>query len=213
MSAQPDDSSRPASRRPRPQRATSEELVAAAGRVIGREGVAAATTRKIAEEAGVPLGTVHYWFADKNALLESVVRQIVDRLERASSPSELPDGGVTEADVRTALRATWAEVERDDPGTQLGYYEVTALALRTPAMRELARTQYRSYRDLAARSLAPALAGVPPERAALVAELVAVAFDGLALAWLADPEGTHPEAVLDLLAEALLGDEPLIRRP
>lgn len=213
MSAQPDESSRPASRRPRPQRATSEELVAAAGRVIGREGVAAATTRKIAEEAGVPLGTVHYWFADKNALLESVVRQIVDRLARASSPSELPDGVTTAGDARLALRAAWAEVERDDPGTQLGYYEVTALALRTPGMRDLARTQYRSYRELAARALEPALAGVPPERAALVAELVAVAFDGLALAWLADPDGTHPEQVLDLLAEALLGDGPVVPRP
>jgi AcrR family transcriptional regulator len=213
MSAQPDGSPRPAGRRPRVQRATSEELVAAAIRVIGRDGVAAATTRRIAEEAGVPLGTLHYWFADKNALLESVVRHIVERLERASSSSELPDGGASEAGIRTALRAAWAEVERDDPGTQLGYYEVTALALRTPAMRELARLQYRSYRELAARALAPALTGVPPERAALIAEFVAVAFDGLALAWLADPEGTHPEQVLDLLAQALLGEQPVVHRP
>ncbi|GGS06696.1 TetR family transcriptional regulator [Streptomyces humidus] len=191
------------SRRRRAQRATSEELVEAAVRVIGREGVAAATTRKIAEEAGVPQGTVHYWFADKNELLQDVVRSMVERLDRSVAMGDRPDGGATIEDLRAGLRAAWAEVSGDDPGTQLGYYELTALALRNPSMRELARQQYGSYRDLAAHALAPVLADVEPGRAAAVAQFVAVTFDGLALAWLADPEGTQPEQVIQLLAEAV----------
>jgi len=191
------------SRRRREQRATSEELVAAAIRVIGREGVAAATTRKIADEAGVPLGTVHYWFADKNELLEDVVREIVERLERAVGMSERPGGGTTIEDLRAGLRAAWAEVTGDDPGTQLGYYELTALALRSPSMRELARNQYRSYRGIATRALAPMLKDVEPRRADAIAQFVAVTFDGLVLAWLADPEGTDADQVLDLLVDVV----------
>lgn len=204
MNAQPDEPSPSPSKRRRTQRATSEELVAAAIRVIGRDGVAATTTRKIAEEAGVPLGTVHYWFADKNELLEDVVREIVERLEKAIAMTDRPHGGTTAEDLRAALRAAWAEVSGDDPGIQLGYYELTALALRNPSMRELARLQYRSYHEIAARSLAPILAGVEPQRAAAIAQFVAVTFDGLALAWLADPERTHPEQVLDLLVDVVL---------
>ncbi|MEU9245188.1 TetR/AcrR family transcriptional regulator [Streptomyces sp. NPDC048385] len=205
MSDEPAGSTESPSRRRRAQRATSEELVAAAVRVIGREGVAGATTRKIAEEAGVPQGAVHYWFADKNELLQDVVRSIVERLEKTVATSDRPGGGVTVEDLRAGLRAAWAEVSGDDPGTQLGYYELTALALRNPSMRELARQQYGSYRELAARTLAPMLADVEPRRAAALAQFVAVTFDGLALAWLADPEGTHPEQVIDLLADAVFG--------
>ena len=192
---------RPAARRHRAQRATSEELVQAALRLIAREGVAAATTRKIADEAGVPLGTVHYWFNDKNDLLEQVVREALGRLEAGVAASGAPHGGTPE-DIRDGLHAAWGEVLAD-PGAQLGLYELTALALRTPSMRQLASLQYTAYRELAARSLAPALTGLDERRAALVAELFAVTFDGLCLAWLADPDGSHPTEVLDLLAELL----------
>lgn len=202
MTTESADRRDPPKRRRHAQRATSEELVQAALRVIAREGVAAATTRKIAEEASVPLGAVHYWFTGKNELLEDVVREVVSRLEKAVLSTGLAHGGNLE-DVREGLHAAWSEIATDDPGAQLGLYELTALALRTPAMRQLARLQYTSYRELAARSLAPALAGLDTRRAALLAEFVAVTFDGLCLAWLADPDGTHPAEVLDLLAELL----------
>jgi AcrR family transcriptional regulator len=187
-------------RRRRAKAATSEDLVAAAARVIAREGIPATTTRKIADEAGVPLGTVHYWFADKAALLEEVVRDVTGRLEKAVAASRHDNGD----DIRDGLHAAWAEITGDDPGTQLGMYELTALAVRTPSMRELARAQYRGYRETAARAMAPALDGVDGERAAALAELVAVTFDGLCLAWLADPEGSRPARVLDLLADMLI---------
>lgn len=191
------------SMRRRAQRATSDELVEAAIRVIGREGVAAATTRKIAEEAGVPQGTVHYWFADKNGLFEDVVRKIVERIEKTTTLAGWP-ADASAQDLRAGLRAAWAEVTGDEPGSQLGYYELTALALRNPSMRELARHQYSSYRELTARMLAPLLEGMERHRAEALAQFVSVTFDGLALAWLADPEGTRPEPVLDLLADAIL---------
>lgn len=202
MTAESVDRPAPLRRRQRVQRATSEELVQAALRVIARDGVAAATTRKIADEAAVPLGTVHYWFADKNELLEDVVREAVRRLETAATSTGIGHGGTYE-DVRGGLHAAWGEILADDPGAQLGLYELTALALRNPSMRHLARLQYTSYRELALRSIQPVVAGLDEDRAALIAEFLAVTVDGLCLAWLADPEGSHPAEILDLVAELL----------
>jgi AcrR family transcriptional regulator len=202
MTAEPADVATTPKRRRRVHRATSEELVQAALRVIARDGVAAATTRKIAEEAAVPLGAVHYWFTDKNALFEEVVREVVGRLEKAAAPAD-PARGASVEDVRGGLHAAWDEIVADDPGAQLGLYELTTMALRTPSMRHLARLQYTSYRETVARTIAPVAAGLDEQRAATIAELIAVAFDGLCLAWLADPEGSHPADVLDLLADLL----------
>jgi AcrR family transcriptional regulator len=61
------------------------ELVEAAGRVVARDGIAAATTRRIAEEAGLPQGLVHYWFASKDELLEEVIMTLLRQFEAATS--------------------------------------------------------------------------------------------------------------------------------
>src|SRR5215469_9316126 len=61
------------------------ELVEAAGRVVARDGVAAATTRRIAEEAGLPHGLVHYWFASKDELLEEVIMTLLRQFEEVTA--------------------------------------------------------------------------------------------------------------------------------
>lgn len=191
----------PRARRGRPPRTTPDELVGAAMAVISREGVGAATTRKIAEEAGVPLGTVHYWFKDKSELLEEVVREMVRRIERATEEFRLSG----DAHVKDALLAAFREIAADDLGAQLGIYELTALAIRTPGMRELASRQYGLYRETARRALGPVLGDLALDEHELgaLAELVAVTFDGMILAWLADPVRSNPEAVFGLLAELI----------
>ncbi|GAA5075819.1 AcrR family transcriptional regulator [Thermocatellispora tengchongensis] len=61
-----------------------EEVVAAACRVILREGIEAATTRAIAREAGYSNGVLTHYFADKDEILLSALRsshrRIVARL-------------------------------------------------------------------------------------------------------------------------------------
>lgn len=61
-----------------------EEVVAAARRVILREGIEAATTRAIAKEAGYSNGVLTHYFADKDDILLSALRishrRIVERL-------------------------------------------------------------------------------------------------------------------------------------
>lgn len=172
--------------------------MAAAMAVISRDGVGATTTRKIADEARVPLGTVHYWYKDKSELLEEVVREMLRRIERATEEVRLSG----DPQMKDALLAAFRQITEDDLGAQLGIYELTALSIRTPGMRQLASRQYALYREVASRVLAPILADhtVGNDKAAAIAELVAVTFDGMVLAWLADPLGANPEAAFGMLA-------------
>ncbi len=184
------------------------QLVSAARTVIARDGVAAATTRRITQEAGLPHGTFHYWFSGKEELFEELIAEMLAEL-RDSVPG-FPGGS---ADARPGLldgfRAAFDVVERDEqnrPGYQLACYELTALALRTPELRDLARRQYQAYRDATAAATAPWMAtrhlDVPGGADALN-RLIAVLFDGITLAWLADPAGTNPDELFTLIADLI----------
>ena len=188
------------------------ELVNAARTVIARDGVAAATTRRIAQEAGLPHGTFHYWFSGKEELFEELIAEVLQELADAATAAA--DASGPDASVLDMLRAAWNVVENDEknqPGHQLAFYELTAYALRTPALRDLARRQYQAYRDIAAAIAASWMrtrhSDLPGGSDALM-RLMAVLFDGITLAWLADPDGTKPDelfVLIDTLVEAAIG--------
>src|SRR5215813_6749044 len=191
------------------------QLISAARTVIAREGVAAATTRRITEEAGLPHGAFHYWFAGKEELFEQeqlfeelVAESLRDITDSAAARAADTASGA-EASLGDLLRAAFDVVERDEqvrPGYQLAGYELTALALRTPALRDLARRQYQAYRDTAAAITAPWMAGRRvdlPGGSDALNHLIAVLFEGAdegeQLAWLADPDGTDPGELFTLI--------------
>jgi len=186
-----------------------EDLIAAATKVIAQDGVAAATTRRIAAEAGVPLGTVHYWFAAKDDLLAAVLEAALGDLESAAisvqilavQPDDSGNPGLLEA-----CRAAWRVVEADEPGRQLSLYEMTTVALRTPGMEELAAKQYGSYRAVAAHAAQrwyDRFGAELPGGLDALSRLIACVFDGATLAWLADPEGAEQDSVFVLLCHLL----------
>ena len=182
------------------------QLVEAAARVVSREGVAAATTRRIAEEAGLPQGLVHYWFTSKDELIQEVITSLLHQFEAAATAPAGADVQDPAAYVLSAFRAAFAVVQADDPGRQVATYELTTWALRTPQARDIARQQYAAYRETAAAITAPWLAAHGqdfPASAGALAQFVAVLFDGAVLAWLADPEGTRPDEIFTLAAGLL----------
>lgn len=185
---------------------TRTALVDAAVRVVEREGVAAATTRRIAAEAGLPLGAVHYWFRDKRALLAAVVATLLDQVREqaltAPAPPDGRDGGLGALHRRLA----------DLPARrQLALFEVTTHALRDPALHHLAREQYAAYREVALAAVASwagdGVDALPGGRAALATLLVAC-LDGLTLAALADGPARGDDGAVDLLLHLLRGALP-----
>jgi AcrR family transcriptional regulator len=72
-----------------------------------------ATTRRIAEEAGVPHGAFHYPFRDRNELLTSVVRAVTLRVEQVLRDAVDPARGLAAA-IEDGLHAFRPHVLSDD---------------------------------------------------------------------------------------------------
>ncbi|HST80712.1 MAG TPA: TetR/AcrR family transcriptional regulator [Kineosporiaceae bacterium] len=190
----------------RPDDGRRAQLIEAATRVVATDGVAAATTRRIAEEAGVPHGLVHYWFSGKDELLEEVVQNMLRRLEEAvADPVPSPPTNDLD-DLTQRFRSAFAVVEADDSGRQIALYELTTWSLRSRKFRDVARAQYAAYRASAEVMVQPwqaeHLAGMPVSTE-IFAQFIATLFDGVNLAWLADPEGTKPDEIFAFVAALL----------
>ncbi len=160
-------------------------LVAAALRVMRRDGVAAATTRAICAEASMPHGAFHYCFHTKKdlyaALLATEVEIDLEPMWADASPSATPAENIT-----TLLLAYWAAIEAE-PDAQLVLYELADLSLRDPDLHDLAEWEERAGIDKATEAVARLAAegGFTlrlSDRA--VAELVVSMLDGVARAWL-----------------------------
>jgi AcrR family transcriptional regulator len=117
-----------------------QQFIEAAMTVIAREGVDRATTRRIADEAGAPLATLHYCFQTKENLLWAVFEQLTDltsarvdrsRLEGQSAGSVakllLTDTVQWTIDNQAANRAQieiWLWAERNDSTFAARMYDV-----------------------------------------------------------------------------------------
>lgn len=180
------------------------QLIAAAIRVISREGVTRATTRRIAEEAGAPLASLHYSFGNKEELFAAVTREAVVMTENVIASKAIAAG----AGVRSVVRM-FIELFRDwtltDPDLQIAQYELQMWSLRTPGHAHVARDGYRLY--------TAALAGVLESAAApaehdtnfdRLARVTIAAVDGMIMQLLSVGVEAVADIDPDALAEALV---------
>jgi len=179
------------------------ELIAAAITVIARDGLAAATTRAIVSEAGMPLGAFHYIFASRDELLERVIESVTDEERLAAWLSVDDDAG---DDIRTLLSQgldAYLRLLEADPHRELALLEVAVHAQRHNP--DAARAQWRTYQRAMTASLehAARLAGVtwtaPVDE---IAHSFISALDGLTLTWLGDRDSAAARRHIDFLSTA-----------
>jgi AcrR family transcriptional regulator len=162
--------------------ARREKFVEAAIKVMAREGLDHATTRRIAEEAGAPQGIFHYVFRDKTELLAAVIGAVTQQVERVIREAVDPQKGLAVA-IEAAVQAFWEHVLTDD-GLQLMQYELVIYCRRTPGMEWLADWQYARYIAAATEILSAAAEHDTAESAISLDQLVrflVAAVDGLVL--------------------------------
>ena len=187
-----------------------QQLIDAAFRVMAREGVAAATTRAIAAEAGAPLASFHYCFRSKEELLRELTPALVDRM-REGAVAEIEPGDDIRDTLRKSLRGMWSvtEATRDE---QHVLYELTQYVLRNPGLEDLARWQYQRYFETGQEYLQAISDAVDVEWTVPlpVASRLLVSFiDGMALGWVIDHNSGEARAALDAFADGLA----LLTRP
>jgi AcrR family transcriptional regulator len=179
-------------------------IVTATVRLMVREGVAQASTRRVAAEAGVAQATIHYVFGTKTELYRAVIERVTSNLVAAVDAGLAPHPHWTE-DVTVAAQAVWRIVE-SDASTALLLVELTAYALRDPDLRDLAEGLYDSYHRLAENAVAvlversgrELLIGVEE-----VARLVVGGLNGLVLSFLVHGDRDRSRRDLENLVTSL----------
>jgi len=156
------------------------QIVAAALRLVARDGPALVTTRKIAREAEINLATLHYFFRSKDALLLDVLTEATGRMIAALARVAPAERGL-QAGLVAVCQALLALADRD-PSLPMVRCDLQLYLGRLPEHAEAAREQRQRY--LAA--LVALHDGVcsPDERSAScqgIAELIASLVDGLAM--------------------------------
>ena len=190
-------------------------LIEAAIGLAERKGVAAVTTRDVAQAAGVSLGVVHYCFENKDALMTEVVKCLTtdlrDAVDEDQQMLEWTEQGVDALRdlLRVALSAMWFDVERTRD-RQLLTYEITTYALRegesTPERLGIARNQY-AFNDATlvdllekANTLTGTTWSVP---VGVLSRLMLAMIDGLVLRWLVDEDSETATLQLDRIADMI----------
>ena len=179
-------------------------LAHAARIVIARDGLAAATTRAIVAEAGMPLASFHYAVASRDELLRDVVELVV--ADEGTAAATFLETARTPRDAIAKALTGYLDHVRSDPGNEQAMFELTQYALRTPQLSDLPAEQYRSYHALAADLLEAGASALHIEWSIPVpdlARLLVTLTDGLTLAWLADRDDAAALHTIDLATDAL----------
>jgi AcrR family transcriptional regulator len=100
----------------------ARELLLAAYRQIAERGFEGLRTRDVANEVGVNIATLHYYFPTKEALIGAVLQHAMDRFRTTLEPH-----GSRDSQLRNYLRAT-RKLLREEP--ELGAV-MSELALRS----------------------------------------------------------------------------------
>ena len=166
-------------------------LLDAAERMLIEVGHAGITTRRLADEAGVNHGLVHYYFGSMEELLLRVLERFTDRLiarQRAMYASPAPFA----VRWRTAMRY----LEQDRPYQKI-WFELQAMGWNDPGIRTRLAKVHRAWRDAMRDAVRGALddAGLGDDPLSLEAwiTLIVTMNEGIILERLSGIERGHDE--------------------
>ena len=186
---------------------SAAQIVAAANRVIARQGYAKTSLKHIADEAGMSKGAIHYHFPSKEALVAKVLVAATEVVAERTREAWQAGGDPFEA-LRGAVRELWAVRTRDSDEVRV-VSNLLAQSLHDEAL----RPQLAAYYALAAAQTSEHLVGalatyglrprVSPE---LIPRLLLGLLDGLVMQVFVDPEVIDADELVravELIAGAL----------
>ena len=187
----------------------AQRIIEAMRRSVARRGTAGSTFERVAREAGVSRGLLHYYFGTKEQLLvEAVRRDCTLRMERLEA--QLADAKSAEDFIDLAAEHL-QQTLHEDPDFVTLLFELFTLSQRNKDIAAEYAALMRSTREQVATMLAAAQqAGVlrlhaSPEAAA---DILFALTDGFAMRMLTEPDRDFTETVQAgiLCARALMAD-------
>ncbi|MGZ6391556.1 MAG: TetR/AcrR family transcriptional regulator [Ktedonobacterales bacterium] len=181
------------------------ELLAAAIRVLAREGLAETTTRKIAAEAGINQATLLYYFGSKDDLLFAVLQEMMLATQEVALRGVPQATDLREA-VAGAIRAFWRQVEAT-PELQIMQYELTLYALRNPDAAWLAKEQYAGYSGVVEALLRETYAAAGQTSAIpfdALARFIVGGLDGIILQFVSDLDPARARGDVEYLIQSVI---------
>ena len=188
-------------------------IVRATIRCLARDGYARLTMKRVAAEAGMTPGILHYYFRDKRAILGRAAATVMADLDRRVA---LETRGVRDArgQLRVLLRAC-LKVATESRDFWTVFIELWGEALHDRELARLNRRTYARARRLLADTVTRGVAAgafrraAPDEAAAVILALI----DGLSLQLTFDPDLMSLGRAVRLAEEALgaylgVGDRP-----
>jgi AcrR family transcriptional regulator len=174
----------------------AQRIVAAMRITVGRHGAAGATFDRVAQEAGVSRGLLHYYFGTKERLLAETVRHDAE-LRMAHLETSLAGADSLDAIIE-ALVSELEEFVQEDRGSQAVLYEMFSASRRNEEIREELARLYAAIRARVAAVLREKhqsgvieLRGDPES----VASVIFALGDGFELQLISDPDWDSSEAL------------------
>lgn len=174
------------------------QLVNATVELIQEHGIAGTSVSQISARAGLATGMVHHYFADKNALLEATLWELIQRFARqinallaeARTPAErvlaFVNGNLSPASLAPGTLSVWLSFWGQVPHN-LRFARIHRIVAR--------RTQAALARVLAQC--------MPSEEAVRHAKVIAVFLDGLWLRAAIDAEGMTADIAMQIAHDFL----------
>jgi AcrR family transcriptional regulator len=179
------------------------QLAEALWRVVLRDGIEAASVRKVAAEAGLSAGSLRHVFPTQSELLAFAMQLVVDEVQRRVAEVEQTDG------VREAVARRLESLLVLDPETRAVFDVWLAFSTRArvdASLRPLRDQTHARVRELC-RASVEALAAAGEARPDLdlprEAERLHALVDGLVLHATLDPGTTTPGRQVEILARQL----------
>jgi AcrR family transcriptional regulator len=170
------------------------ELAAALWRLVVREGIEAASVRRVAAEAGCSTGSLRHYFVTQSELLAFAMELVVQRVtERVGALWPSDDPRETAARILHEV----LPLDADRRAEMQVWLAFTARSLVEPALRALRDEAHTGLRSLCVGAV-QLLGGDAAD-----AERVHALIDGLALHAVLDPATTTPERQVELLGAEL----------
>jgi len=181
------------------QLAKRGEIIAAAQRILVRDGPGQCTTRAVARESGLNHGLIYYYFESMEDIVEAAMGAFADELVAAIDGAHDVDADV--ADRYWALFEAYFGIFADQPGLATAWFEYWIVSTRSGRTDALARVQ-----DTVVAHLERALADTGVDDAEVRARLAMSYILGVLIrSWARPNDLSGVRAEIERLAYAVLG--------